>query len=63
MSPNDLRSGLRLQLPIFPAGVTEINNRIAVQKEAGKVSYLCGQLPVPWPFPEGPLGICGSSAR
>jgi len=36
----------QLQLPIFPAGVTEINNRIAVQKEAGKVFYLHGHLPV-----------------
>ena len=26
----------QLQLPIFPAGVTEINSQIAVQKEAGK---------------------------
>ena len=36
----------QLQLPIFPAGVTEINNRIAVQKEAGTVYYLHGHLPV-----------------
>ena len=36
----------QLQLPIFPAGVTEINNRIAVQKEAGRVCYLHGHLPV-----------------
>src|ERR1700682_4291501 len=36
----------QLQLPIFPAGVTEINSRIAVQKEAGKVFYLHGHLPV-----------------
>lgn len=36
----------QLQLPIFPAGVTEINNRIAVQKEAGRVFYLHGHLPV-----------------
>ena len=36
----------RLRLPIFPAGVTEINNRIAVQKEAGRVFYLHGHLPV-----------------
>jgi len=35
-----------MQLPIFPAGVTEINNRIAVQKEAGKVFYPHGHLPV-----------------
>jgi hypothetical protein len=36
----------QLQLPIFPAGVTEINSRIAVQKEAGRVCYLHGHLPV-----------------
>jgi transposase len=36
----------QLQLPIFPAGVTEINSRIAVQKEAGRVCYLYGHLPV-----------------
>ena len=36
----------QLQLPIFPAGVVEINNRIAVQKEAGRVVYLCGHQPV-----------------
>jgi len=36
----------QLQLPIFPAGVTEINNRIAVQKEEGRVFYIHGHLPV-----------------
>lgn len=36
----------QLQLPIFPAGVTEINNWIAVQREAGTVWYLHGHLPV-----------------
>src|SRR6266571_7159814 len=36
----------QLQLPIFPAGVTEINTQIAVQKEAGRVFYLHGHLPV-----------------
>lgn len=36
----------QLQLPIFPAGVTEINSRIAVQKEAGTVWYIHGHLPV-----------------
>ena len=35
-----------MQLPIFPAGVTEINNRIAVQAEAGRVCYIHGHLPV-----------------
>ena len=36
----------QLQLPIFPAGVTEINNQVAVQTEAGRVFYLHGHLPV-----------------
>jgi transposase len=36
----------QLQLPIFPAGVTEINSRIGVQKEAGRVCYIHGHLPV-----------------
>jgi len=36
----------QLQLPIFPAGVTEINSQIAVQKEAGRVFYLHGHLPL-----------------
>jgi len=36
----------QLQLPIFPAGVTEINSRIAVQKEADRVFYLHGHMPV-----------------
>jgi transposase len=36
----------QLQLPIFPAGVTEINSGIAVQKEAGRVFYLYGHMPV-----------------
>jgi hypothetical protein len=36
----------QLQLPIFPAGVTEINSQIAVQSEAGRVFYLHGHLPV-----------------
>ena len=36
----------QLQLPIFPAGVTEINHRIAVQREAGVVYYIHGHLPV-----------------
>jgi hypothetical protein len=36
----------QLQLPIFPAGVTEIDSQIAVQKEAGRVFYLHGHLPV-----------------
>ena len=36
----------QLQLPIFPAGVTEINSQIAIQKEACRVYYLHGHLPV-----------------
>jgi transposase len=36
----------QLQLPVFPAGVTEINPGIAVQKEAGTVWYIHGHLPV-----------------
>jgi transposase-like protein len=36
----------QLQLPIFPAGVTEINSRIAVQKEGSMVCYIHGHLPV-----------------
>jgi transposase-like protein len=36
----------QLQLPIFPAGVTEINARVAVQIEADQVYYIHGHLPV-----------------
>jgi hypothetical protein len=36
----------QLQLPIFPAGITEINNQIAVEKRAGVVYYVHGHLPV-----------------
>jgi hypothetical protein len=36
----------QMQLPIFPAGVTEINHHIAVAKEAGTVYYVHGHLPV-----------------
>jgi hypothetical protein len=36
----------QMQLPIFPAGVTQINNRIAVQEEARTVYYIHGHLPV-----------------
>lgn len=36
----------QMQLPIFPAGVTEINHQIAVLKEAGTVYYIHGHLPV-----------------
>jgi hypothetical protein len=34
------------QLPIFPAGVTEINSSIAVHKEGKQVWYIYGHLPV-----------------
>jgi hypothetical protein len=36
----------QLQLPIFPAGITEINNQIAVEKREGVVYYVHGHLPV-----------------
>jgi transposase len=36
----------QLQLPIFPAGVTEINNRVAVEAKDGQVCYVYGHLPV-----------------
>src|ERR1700693_3966075 len=36
----------QLQLPIFPAGVTEINSRIAVRKDESTIWYLHGHLPV-----------------
>jgi transposase len=36
----------QLQLPFFPAGVTEINNHIAVEKREGTVYYVYGHLPV-----------------
>ena len=36
----------QLQLPIFPAGVTEINSQIAVQKDASAVWYIYGHVPV-----------------
>jgi hypothetical protein len=36
----------QMQLPIFPAGITEINNQIAVEKREGMVYYVYGHLPV-----------------
>jgi transposase len=36
----------QLQLPIFPAGVTEINNRVAVEKREGTMWYFHGHMPV-----------------
>ena len=35
-----------MQLPVFPAGVTEINSRIAVQQKESVVWYIHGHLPV-----------------
>jgi transposase len=35
-----------MQLPIFPAGVTEINSRVAVEARDGQVCYVYGHLPV-----------------
>jgi hypothetical protein len=36
----------QMQLPIFPAGVTEINSRVAVEAKDGQVCYVHGHLPV-----------------
>ena len=36
----------QLQLPMFPAGVTEINTRVAVEARDGRVCYIHGHLPV-----------------
>jgi hypothetical protein len=36
----------QMQLPIFPAGVTEINSRVAVEARDGQVCYVYGHLPV-----------------
>ena len=36
----------QLQLPVFPAGVTEINSRVAVEAKDGQVCYVYGHLPV-----------------
>ena len=42
-----LREGMpQMQLPMFPAGVTEINNRVAVEAKEGQVCYVHGHLPV-----------------
>jgi len=45
-----------MQLPIFPAGVTEINSRIAVEKRDGQLYYVYGHLPV---FQHGEQDIRG----
>lgn len=36
----------QLQLPMFPAGVTEITPQLAFKREAGKVWYFSHQMPV-----------------
>jgi hypothetical protein len=36
----------QMQLPIFPAGFTEINNQVAVETKDGQVVYVYGHLPV-----------------
>src|SRR5438445_13323683 len=36
----------QMQLPIFPAGVTEINSRVAVEAKDRQVCYVYGHLPV-----------------
>ena len=42
-----VREGMpQMQLPIFPAGVTEINSRVAVEARDGQVCYVYGHLPV-----------------
>jgi transposase len=42
-----LREGMpQMQLPMFPAGVTEINNQIAIEVEDDRVCYIYGHLPV-----------------
>lgn len=46
----------QLQLPIFPAGLIEINRHIAVEKRAGVVYYLHGHLPV---FHHGEKDVAG----
>ena len=35
-----------MQLPMFPDGVTEINNQIAIEVEDDRVCYIYGHLPV-----------------
>ena len=36
----------QMQLPIFPAGFTEINSRVGVETKDGQVCYVYGHLPV-----------------
>lgn len=36
----------QLQLPLFPAGVSPINNQMAVACQAGRVVYVLGHMPV-----------------
>jgi hypothetical protein len=42
-----VREGMpQMQLPIFPAGMTEINSRVPVEARDGQVCYVYGHLPV-----------------
>ena len=42
-----LREGMpQMQLAMFPAGVTEINSRVAMDAKDGRVCYVHGHLPV-----------------
>jgi hypothetical protein len=34
------------QLPMFPAGVTEITPQLAFKKEDGRIAYFNGHMPV-----------------
>ena len=36
----------QMMLPIFPAGVTEINDKLAFKKEDGVVTYFSATMPV-----------------
>lgn len=36
----------QMLLPIFPAGVTEINDKLAFKKEDGVVTYFSATMPV-----------------
>jgi len=37
----------QMLLPIFPAGVNEINDKLAFKKEDGVVTYFSATMPVP----------------
>ncbi len=36
----------QMQLPLFPDGVTRINDQLAFQKQQGRVTYFNGHMPV-----------------